>query len=137
MNHCILCLSSLVMFIPIMFYLFFRKYSHAYTFLAILILSNIIASILFWKDAVQYSFFHRIDAILARISFVCSLGYILLYKTMPPIGWFLLGMILGIVGFFIYLSNECSSREWCSSEHIYQHLLFHLSLPFGLMFCFI
>jgi len=137
MNHSILCLSSLVMILPIMFYLFFREYSDAYTFLAILILSNIIASILFWKDAVRYGVFHRMDAILARISFVCSLGYILFYKTMSPIGWFLLGMILGIVGFFLYLSNEYSSREWCCSDHIYHHLLFHLSIPIGLMFCFL
>jgi len=133
----ILCVSSLGMFLPIIFYLFYREYTHVYTFLSTLILSNIIASILFWKDAERYSFFHRIDAILARISFVCCLGYILLYKTMSPFGWFLLGMILGKVGFYLYLSNEYSCKEWCCPEHIYHHLLFHLSIPAGLTFCFL
>lgn len=137
MDHQILCLSSLGMFLPILFYLFYRPYSHIYTFISTLILSNIIASILFWKDAIQHGFFHRIDGILARITFICSLGYILLYKTMQPIGWFLFGMILGKVGFYIFLSNEYSCNEWCSPEHIYHHLLFHLSIPTGLMFCFL
>ena len=137
MKHSILCLSSIGMFLPILFYIFYREYSHAYTFLSILILSNIIASILFWKNAIQHGFFHKIDAILARISFVCCLGYILLYKTMSPISLFLLGMILGITGFYLYLSNEYSCKEWCCPEHIYHHLLFHLSIPAGLMFCFI
>ena len=133
----ILCLSSLGMFGPILFYMFYRTYSHVYTVLATLILSNIIASILFWKDADKDGIFHKIDAILARITIVCGLGYILLYKHMSPIEWFLLGMILGKAGFYIYLSNEYSSREWCCPEHIYHHLWFHLSIPCGLMFCFI
>jgi len=137
MDPQILCLSSLGMFIPILYYIFYREYSHTYTFLATLILSNIMASILFWKDARQYGFFHKIDGILARISFVCSLGYILLFKTMAPMEWFLLGMILGKVGYYIYLSNEYSSKEWCSPVHIYHHILFHLSIPAGLMLCFI
>ena len=125
------------MFLPILFYIFYREYSHVYTFLATLILSNIIASILFWKDAVQHGFFHRMDAILVRITFVCGLGYIFLYKIMTPIEWFLLGMILGKVGFYLYLSNEYSCKEWCCHEHIYHHLFLHLSIPFGLLFCFI
>ena len=133
----ILCVSCLGMFLPILFYLFYREYTHAYTFLSMLILLNIIASILFWKDAERYSFFHRMDAILARISFVCCLGYILLFKKMSRIEWFILGMILGKVGFYLYLSNEYSCKEWCCSEHIYYHLLFHLSIPTGLLFCFI
>jgi len=137
MDPQILCLSSLGMFLPILFYIYYRSYSHIYTFLSILILSNIIASILFWKDAEPYGFFHKIDAILARISFICSLGYILLYKNMTPIGWFLLGMILGKAGFYIYLSNEYSSKEWCCPEHIYHHFMFHLSIPLGLLFCFL
>jgi hypothetical protein len=137
MEHSILCLSSLEMFLPIIFYIFYREYSPIYTFLATLILSNIIASILFWKDAVKNGVFHKIDAILARITFVCSLGYILFFKTMTPFGWFLFGMILGNIGFYIYLSNEYSCKEWCCPEHIYHHLWFHLSIPFGLMFCFL
>jgi len=137
MHHSLLCLSSLAMFIPILFYFFYLTFSYVYTFLSILIISNILVSILFWKDAIQHGIFHRIDAILARITFICSIGYILLFKTMSPYGWFLLGMILGKVGFFIYLSNYYSSIKWCSPDHIYHHLLFHLSIPPGLMFCFI
>ena len=133
----ILCLSSLGMFGPILFYMFYRTYSHGYTVLATMILSNIIASILFWKDAERYSFFHRIDAILARITFVCGLGYILFYKTMSPIEWFLLGIILGKIGFYLYVSNEYSCKDWCCPEHIYHHLLFHLYIPAGLTFCFL
>jgi len=137
MNHTILCLSSLGFLLPVLFYIFYRPYSRIYTFLATLILSNVLASILFWKDAVRNGFFHKMDAILARISLVCCLGYILLYKTMTPFEWFLLGMILGKVAFYLYLSNDYSCKEWCCPEHIYHHLLFHLSIPAGLMFCFI
>jgi hypothetical protein len=137
MQHSILCLSSLGAFLPILVYIFYREYSHMYTFFSIMILSNIIASIFFWKDAIKNGVSHKIDGILARIIFICSLGYILIYKTMSPFTWFLFGMILGKIGFYIYLSNEYSSREWCSTEHIYHHLFFHLSIPFALLFCFI
>lgn len=137
MKHSILCLSSLGAFLPIIFSIFYREYSPIYTFLSILILSNILASIFFWKDAVKNGFFHKIDGILARITFIVTFGYILFFKTMTPIEWFLFGMVLGSVGFNIYLSNEYSSKEWCCHEHIYHHLLFHLSIPFGLMFCFL
>ena len=137
MKHSILCLSSMGAFLPILFYFFYREYSSIYTFFSIMILSNIIASILFWKDAVKNGVFHRIDGILARITFIVIFGYILFFKTMTPIGWFLFGMILGKIGFYIYLSNEYSSKEWCCPEHIYHHLLFHLSIPTGLLFCFI
>ena len=137
MDHRILCLSCLGFLLPVLFYIFYRESSTICTFLAILIISNVIASIFFWKDALQHGFFHKIDAILARITFICGIGYILLSKTMTPIGWFLFGMILGNVGFHLYLSNEYSVKEWCCPEHIYYHFIFHLSIPAGFMFCFL
>ena len=90
MDHRILCFTSLGFLLPILFYFFYREYSHAYTFLSTLIVSNMIASVFFWKDAIRNGIYHKIDAILARISFICCLGYIILYKHMTPFSWFLL-----------------------------------------------
>lgn len=90
-----------------------------------------ISTILFWKNPIQHSILHKIDAIIAKSCFVYYIGYTFTNKTLENI-YFMsyIGCIGGMCTSF-YLSNRASTKKWCSLDHIFYHGLLHL-FAFGL-----
>ena len=94
-------------------------------------LSIWISTILFWKNPIRNSLIHKIDATIAKSGCIYYICYTLSQKTLENIYvWSYVGCINGMV-FTFYLSNRASTKEWCSTDHIFYHGLLHL-FAFGL-----
>ena len=93
--------------------------------LASFLIVTIICSQLFWKDPIQHSRIHKIDAVVAKIVILSFVLYTLIYKFK-----FEFLLLLIAIGISFYFSHTYSTQEWCCNEHVCCHGMLHI-------FCFI
>jgi hypothetical protein len=94
--------------------------------LGIYCISVWISTILFWKNPIKNSLIHKVDAMIAKSCCIYYIAYTLSQKNLENIYiWSYVVCINGMI-FTFYLSNRASTKEWCSSDHIYYHGLLHL-----------
>ena len=102
-----------------------------------MLLLTFISSQIFWANPIQYSFFHKLDAVIAKISIAMFIVYTLFYKDLPHyILISYLFIILCLVCCFYY-SNYYSSCEWCCDNHLFYHKLVHIFGGFGAFYAFV
>jgi hypothetical protein len=80
-------------------------------------------SLLFWSNPIQHSTIHKVDAIFAKISYVCFTVYIL-SKEMKPL-FKLLFISLLLLSTLLFYYSHINSMKWCSPEHVLFHSMFH------------
>jgi len=80
----------------------------------------------FWSDPNKHrnSILHYIDALMARIM-ITTVFFYALWQQNENLS--LLFFMTSIMIFFFYLSDQSSSKEWCSHNHIIYHGLAHIS----------
>jgi hypothetical protein len=126
MNHRVLCITPFANAIPYFLYSGVNPNSFLQTIVRILIPFLAITTILFWYNPIQHSCIHMLDKGVVILFALTGIGYVLFFKKMHRILWVLYGMILTLGTYFGTLSKYYSSRDWCSKEHIHNHLFFHL-----------
>jgi len=132
-NHIYLCYTNLLLIISILYLLFNGQKNKPWIeyVLAMFLVATIICSQLFWKNPIQQSTIHKIDAIVAKIVISSFIIYTLLYKY--KFGFLI--VLLAIAVSFC-LSNHYSKKEWCCNNHIFCHGLLHffVSLLYSILF---
>lgn len=117
------------------FYLQSKKNIYECVLAAILVLI-IICSQLFWSNPIQYSWIHKIDAIVAKFGITCFILYILFLKKKNWLGGISAFLIIICIADTGYLSNHYSNIEWCSEPHIMFHGMMHLFCYIGTFYAF-
>ena len=108
----LLCLTSF----PLIYFSCITKHTH----LNKMFFTLFITSQLFWYTCIKDSIFHKLDAIVAKI----TIGYTfyILYNhkvNIIPLGFIPL--------WFSLRSNIESSIEWKSPKHLINHSIFHIT----------
>jgi hypothetical protein len=138
MDHFILVISSLFLLTSLFFINFIpTKLNSFELLLTSLLVVNVTLSILFWSEPIKGSSIHCYDAIFARISLVLFTLYIWFVKKTTNMIRIIYTLVLIVSLFFIYLSNTCSKKNWCSNNHIICHFMFHVFISIGTIFAFV
>jgi hypothetical protein len=132
-----LCITSLLMLLPVLFFANKSKKSTEESVLACLLLINASLSFAFWLNPVKNGTIHYYDAIFTRISMILFSVYILFIKDINFEWKFAYFLMFSIALYLFRKSDKYSSKEWCSKEHIFSHILFHIFIICGAMFPFI
>ena len=99
--------------------------------LSTLYFMNYICSTLFWINPNEHNIIHKIDGIIAKISFLLfSIYGIIIQKNLL----FFIYTILSL--YFFYNSAYFSKIKWCSNDHIYNHFMFHIFISIGTTYIF-
>jgi hypothetical protein len=126
-NNYYLVLSSCLFLVSIIYFICNFENNNYEILLALLLVSNVIFSILFWKKAEYKSMIHKLDSLLGKLSFTLGLLYVLLLKENCLKCHKIIFMILVIIVLILfYLSDKFSKKSWCSRKHVIVHSIFHL-----------
>jgi len=144
MNNWVLVGSSFLFLIPVIIFETYVKIKPIYeNYLAKLVLFTSTVSVLFWSNPIHYGITHKLDGIVAKVTFAILFYYVVFIKVFNAyvLGDVFLGSILFIaiiqLGLMIYSSDYYSQREWCGIEHITCHALFHVFSSICISFAFI
>ena len=135
-NYYLVC-SSFLLIGSNIFYIDFSNIFSVNNFLITLLANNFILSILFWKNPIQKSIIHKMDAFFARFSIFIFSFYILFIKNniIQNKIYYLFFLLLSMR--FFYNGSYYSQKNWCCSNHILNHMLFHLFIGIGVSYSFI
>lgn len=132
-----LAISTLFLLIPL--YIFMTNTDkNMYEVILVLFLTiNVIVSFIFWMNPVQHSRIHYYDGIFGKITFVMVTIYVLFIKRINDTARTIFHLILTASLILFYISDTCSTKEWCCREHIVCHFIFHFFISIGCIFAFI
>ena len=119
-------ITSSVLLLSFLFFIYYSSKNILEITLAILLLCSFVFSQLFWKNPIQYSNIHKIDAFLAKIAIISFILYTLIYKKLDTILLVLYLCLIFLVLYSFYLSNKFSNKEWCCSSHLFYHGISHI-----------
>jgi hypothetical protein len=137
MNGFYLSITTLFLLFPIYFFYINKKKTIWEIVLALLLITNIIISFLFWTISTEKSLIHFYDGILAKISYILFSIYILFIKVIPYKIKLIALIILFLSSIMFYYSDIHSRKNWCSREHLICHSIFHLLISIGCCIAFI
>lgn len=127
-----LCCSSLLLVVPVFYFLFYSKQKPWPEYvLALSLVLVVFCSQLFWRDPVQHSIIHKIDALVAKVVLFVCVAYTLVFKYRLA---FVFILLLIAVSFFF--SNYYSSRDWCCNHHLISHASLHVLCFIALFYTF-
>jgi hypothetical protein len=105
---------------------FFHKVNHWIFYLLQLSLAGLfISSCLFWNNQIKQSNYHKIDAIIVRITLILSIVYTLLFNTPSTMFLCMYFIVLCFLILSFLASTYYSNLYWCSEKHIFYHLFLH------------
>jgi len=136
MNNIYLCLTTLLLFFPIIVFLYNKKNIFWENCLALLLLINICVSFIFWMKPIQKSVIHLYDGIFAKISSILFIIYIFFIKKINY-KIKLLAFIILLLTLIMFYYSTISSKKWCSKQHIICHSIFHFFISVGTSIAFI
>jgi hypothetical protein len=105
--------------------------------LAVLLVCNVVFSVSFWLNPIRPSIIHSLDGLFAKISAIVFSVYILFIKSLSLKMRITAFTILCLVSILRYYSHIFSRANWCSTEHVLVHALFHFFASIGCSFAFI
>lgn len=129
--HHLCCISITTYIFPIIFYC--KRYQDILCkinlFLSIL---AIICSNLFWINPIKNNIYHKIDGIVAKITYSYVVGYTIyglnnnFNENLSKIYLYrYYGLNVIVISLFL-ASSYYSSKKWCCPKHIFFHVLFHI-----------
>jgi hypothetical protein len=132
-----LSITTLFLFFPIIIFLYNKNKTIWEYILALLLLTNIFLSFLFWSNPIENSLIHFYDGIFAKISYLLFTIYILFIKDIKYKIKLASLMLLFISSIMFYYSNINSKKNWCSYKHLVFHSIFHFLISVGCSIAFI
>jgi len=136
MNPSMLMVTSLCFCIPLLLFLFKKNPPLEEIILGVLLSINLVLSLLFWSKPIQHSVQHVYDAMFAKISCLLFTVYIL-FKPMTILLKVLVSAILLVGSTLFLIGHRYSQQQWCGSNHLRYHSMFHLCSSAGCCFAFI
>lgn len=137
-NNYYLVLSSCLFLVSVIYFICNFENNNIEILLALLILSNVVFSTLFWRKAEYKSIIHKFDGLFGKLSFILVFCYVLLFKENCSKYHKIIFTILVITSSILfYTSDKISKKKWCSRKHIIVHSIFHLFCAICTLFTFI
>ena len=132
----ILCFTS-ILFLTGVYFLLMKNQNQPleYVLITLLIICSIV-SILFWLNPIKDSQMHKTDRLVARITIISFILYILFYKNNSLKNLFFYLFLILTTAIAFYASHYYSSREWTSNEHILSNGLAHILGIIGICYVF-
>jgi hypothetical protein len=137
MNVPYLSISSLFLLFPLILFVYKNQQNIYETILAGLLLINIVLSFLFWQNPIKNSTIHFYDGIFGKISFLFCCIYVLFVKELEQSMKLIFIALLIATLILFYYSNDHSTKNWYSKEHIMYHFAFHSFMSIGCCIAFI
>jgi hypothetical protein len=131
-----LSITTLFLFFPLIIFIS-KTPTIGESILALLLLSNIMLSFLFWTNPIEKSLLHFYDGIVAKVSYIAFPIYILFIKDIDYKIKLLFLTILILSSIIFYYSNHHSKKNWCSKQHLVCHAIFHFLISIGCCIAFI
>lgn len=126
-NNYYLVLTSCLFLISIIYFICNFEDNNYEILLSLLLSSNVILSILFWRKAQYKSIIHKFDGLLGKLSFIYFIFYVFLIKEDCTKCHKIISLFLVIItAILFYTSDKYSKKSWCSRKHIIVHSIFHL-----------
>ena len=120
-----LSITTLFLLFPIIIFFYNKNKTIWEIFLVLLLLTNIILSFLFWSNSTEKSLIHFYDGIFAKISYILFSIYVLFIKDTKYKIRLAFLIILFASSIMFYYSNNNSTKNWCSRQHLVFHSIFH------------
>jgi hypothetical protein len=130
----LLQLSAVTFLIPVAYFLLYTAKKYA---LATALIVVCVSSQLFWRNPVENSTTHCIDALIAKITIFGFILYTVSYTLCTIHRIISYAAIMVITGITALVGDRYSSNKWCSSGHIYSHAMLHLFGTMGAMYAFL
>ena len=110
---------------PSIIFILWYKYNIYNKYFAVITTIGSIVSVLFWIDPItnRGKLIHKLDALIARFVIVNYTIY-KLFINRNNLFLFLCNYLFMM--YYFYLSNKISSKQWCSTAHINNHVTAHL-----------
>jgi len=134
-NYC--CLSILTFTYPLYFYSKKLVKNNNEQNCAILTSLMIILGELFWINPIKFGFFHKIDGIIVKISFLYHINYLFFIKLFTLENKVKLYITFFIFFIFMQLSNYYSLQLWVSQKHILFHVFTHFISSYAMTYTYI
>jgi hypothetical protein len=131
--HHALRLTSATFGLPALYYFLFSEKNTYETLLALMLILTVILSYFFWSDPVIGSDINIYDAVVAKLTLFLFISYTLWKRGFT---WQYIS-ILFLIGISFYYSDYYSSIQWCCTEHIHSHGVFHVLCTIGTFFAFV
>ena len=128
----VLRLTSATFGLPVLYYYLFSEKNIYETLLALMLILTIILSYFFWSNPVRGSDMYIYDGTVAKLTALLFITYTFWKRG---INWQYMSILL-LVATTFYYSDYYSSMEWCCTEHIQSHGLFHILCTVGTFFAF-
>ena len=125
MSTILLVITSFLMSLPVIKNIIVQEDKIIFATDCMLIFTFFI-SILFWARPIKNGTFHKFDCIFAKISICVSSMLILLYMNTSYCDKLIYLLCFFMMHAVFSLSSSCSKRNWCSTNHIINHVIFHL-----------
>ena len=126
----IILYANLLLLLSLFYFYYHSDKNLTECILAMLLISVIASSQIFWRNPVRGTSAHTIDAIIAKVCILSFIFYTILFKLhtndLALTYAILLAFIVAAAGF----SSYYSSKKWCGPSHLYSHAFLHY-------FCFI
>jgi hypothetical protein len=126
--HYLCCISTSTFILPVIYYYNTCMNFYCYTIIMPLIVLCIICSLLFWTNPIKKNIYHKIDGIIAKITYSSVVFYTIIklinIQTKKYLYEYLIFNIFVILLFLF--SNYYSSKKWCCPQHIFFHTMFHI-----------
>ena len=139
----ILIFTSLLFLIPLNKYYEKTNKNDFENIIALLLLTNVLSSIIHWcsgnsnSGPIRNTVTHKLDMDLTKILLVLIPVYILFYKENVDYCTKEKVVVLLILGLLLYhMSNNESSKDYQTSNHIVPHVLFHIIALIGATIAF-
>ena len=126
----ILLYTNLLLTLSLLYFYFNSVKNFTECILALLLISVIISSQLFWRTPIKGSSIHVIDAIIAKVCILSFIFYTILFKLQTDELALIYAILLAFAAAAAGFSGYFSGRNWCSQSHINSHAFLHY-------FCFI
>ena len=134
----LLILSSLSLLYPLHSY--YKKEDKTDEFekwIAILLLTVVITSVIHWSNPIRYTLIHKLDMFLTKFLLILLPLYIFYYKKNVTSKDKELSIVLCILGLIFYnISNKYSSENYQTTNHVIPHVAFHIISAIGAKLAF-
>lgn len=124
MSTILLVITSFLMSLPVIKNIIVQEDKIIFATECLLIFTFFI-SILFWARPIRNGTFHKFDSVFAKISICASSLLFLLYINNSYCDTLIYLLCFFMMTTFFSLSSSCSRRNWCSTNHIINHVIFH------------
>ena len=108
--HHLCCITTSTFILPIIYY-------RCINICNILIMTSIVCSLLFWRNPVRHNIYHKIDGLVAKLTYGYVLSNTIIKLRHTPYLYEYCSINVFVI--LLFLISNYYSKNWCSVFHIF------------------